>query len=208
MIVEPGDKQDRFSIWGWGNNEIRNERKGNWVIYHFELNLGKCKTNDFQWLQGHCDSKSKGGQEECCRLGETIKYKQVKQDSICVVDINLSHDYVAKPCTCTKQFDFRCGYGYTRENEQDENSNCIEKFENNKMQKTYDICDKGEEHTKNSIYTAKYRKIAGDKCKIPDKSKSAFNFALIKEEKLLKCLEQQEEPGVELDENDDGFFGH
>jgi len=29
---------------------------------------------------------------------------------------------------------------------------------------------------------------------------------LIKEQKLLKCLEQQEEPGLELDEDDDGFL--
>ena len=73
------------------------------------------------------------------------------------------------------------------------------------MQKTYDICDKGE-HLSKSIYTAKYRKIAGDKCKIPEESKSAFNFALIKEEKFLKCLEQQQESGLELNEDDDGFL--
>ena len=104
------------------------------------LDLGKCdEHNDFEKVLAHCDEKSKGGKELCCRLGEQINYLQVKNNVGCVVDVSLNHIYNRQSCTCTKA-DYTCGYGFTRRNEGNALGDCVEEEEGTKLDLDYDIC--------------------------------------------------------------------
>merc|ERR1712142_10258 len=154
---------------------------------------------------GHCDSKSKGGKEECCRLGETVTYKNVKEDSICVVNVDFEHSYKSKPCQCTKE-DFSCGYGYERKNEQDAYSDCTmldETKSSTKLGLSYDICHDKDSENASSLYTSRYKKIPGDRCTVPKDKITQFTQDLRQEEIFLTCLEKQEEKqGLIPDEND------